>query len=315
MRVGSRCYHADMLDEPARLSDGRNGAFLGALGSLPGSYDGPDGRQPDPYGLIAFGEAAALAEVVSPWIDARVAPAGTQFLLAAGFDFGEVATLRISLEIGGAKPLVVGADAYEPDFNVPPGSLSTYTYLSYLAYATGHADALAEAEHAMRRLLERVVPDVPTDTNPAKTLAWSLWNRVPLLLSGRSGTGLQMLVQQTFARVGKSLTLTAGPHAIGFVAGAFEAKHRLGDDVVGLVVGPQNDETALAREILATRVAQIEHLEPPDDIPLPADPVAAALVRWYHATWIAAYLARLHEQDAAEADVYRAVRETATERA
>ena len=303
-----------MLDEPHRLSEGRNGAFFGALGALPGSYDGPDGRQPEPYGLIAFGEAATLAEIVAPWIDARLTPAGTQFLLAAGFDFGEIATLRISLELGGAKPLVIGSDAYEPDFRVPPGTLSTYTYLSYLAYATGHTEALAEAEDAMGRLLVRVVPDVPTNENPAKTLAWALWNRIPLLLSGRSGTGLQMLVQQAFARVGKSLAITAGPHASGFVAGAFEAKHRLGDDVVGLVVGPQDDETGLVREVLATRVAQIEHLEPPDDIPLPADPVAAALVRWYFATWTTAYLARLHEEDAAEAEVYRAVRETATSR-
>ena len=304
-----------MLDEPMRLADGRNGEFFSDLAMLPRSYDGPDGRQPDPYGLIAFGEAATLGDVTSPWIDARVSPAGTQFLLAAGFDFGEVATLRISLEIGGAKPLVVGSDAYEPDFRVEPGSLSTYTYLSYLAHATGHGDALSAAEHVMQRLVERVAPDVPTNENPAKTHAWALWNRVPLLVSGRAATGLQLLVQQTFARVGKSLTVTSGPHASGFVAGAFEGKHRLGDDVVGLVVGPEDDETALAREVLATRVAQVEHLEPPADLELPADPVAGSLVRWYYATWTAAYLARLHEEDAAEADVYRAVRETASGRA
>ena len=304
-----------MLDEPQRIADGRNGAFFAELAGIPGSYDGPDGRQPEPYGLMAFGEAATLADVAAPWLDGRVAPSGTQFLFAAGFDFGELATLRISLELGGAKPVVVGADAYDPDFLIEPGSLNTYRYLSYLAYATGHQDALAEAEAAMRALTLRVVPDVPTDDNPAKTHAWALWNRVPLLLSGRAANGLQQLVQQTFARVGKSLTVTAGPHSTGFATGAFEGKHRLGDDVVALILGPEDDETALAREILSTRVAQVEWLEPPTDIALPTDPVAAHLVRWYYATWVAAYLARLHEQDAAEAEVYREVRSSATQRA
>ena len=303
-----------MLDEPHRLAEGRNGSFFAALATLPGSYDGPDGDQPGPYGLIAFGEAAALAEVVAPWIDGRVAPTGTQFLLAAGFDFGEVATLRISLELGGTKPIVVGSDAYEPDFGVEPGSLGTYTYLSYLAFATGHSDSLAVAETAMKRIAELVAPDRPTEQNAAKTHAWALWNRVPLLVSGRSSSGLQLLVQETFARVGKSLAIPSGPHATGLVAGAFEGKHRLGDDVVGVVVGPENDETALAREVLSTRVAQTEHLEPPAEVELPADPVAAALVRWYYTTWTAAYLARLHEEDAAEAEVYRAVRDTAASR-
>ena len=304
-----------MLDEPQRLAEGRNGAFFAELAAVPGSYDGPDGRQPEPYGLIAFGEAATLGDVAAPWLDGRVAPSGTQFLFAAGFDFGELATLRISLELGGAKPVVVGADAYDPDFLIEPGSLNTYRYLSYLAYATGHQDALADAETAMRELLLRVVPDVPTHDNPAKTHTWALWNRVPLLLSGRAASGLQQLVQQTFARVGKSLTVTAGPHAAGFATGAFEGRHRLGDDVVALVVGPEDDETALAREILSTRVAQVEWLEPPADIALPGDPVAAHLVRWYYATWVAAYLARLHEHDAAEAEVYREVRASATQRA
>ena len=304
-----------MLDEPQRLADGRNGAFFAELATLPGSYDGPDGRQPEPYGLMAFGEAATLAEVAAPWLDGRIAPNGTQFLFAAGFDFGELATLRISLELGGAKPVVVGADAYDPDFSIEPGALNTYRYLSYLAYATGHLADLAEAETAMQGLLARVVPDVPTHDNPAKTHAWALWNRVPLLVSGRSASGLQQLLQQTFAHVGKSLTVTSGPHATGFASGAFEGRHRLGDDVVALVVGPEDDETALVREILSTRVAQIEWLEPPTDLALPSDPVAAHLVRWYYATWVAAYLARLHEQDAAEAEVYQSVRASATQQA
>lgn len=302
-----------MLDDPNRLAEGRNGAFFASLATLPGSYEGPDGRQPEPYGMIAFGEAVTLAEVVSPWIDGRVVSMGTQFLLAAGFDFGEVSTLRISLELGGSKPLVIGSDAYDPDFRIEPGPLSLYTYLSYLAYATGHEEALAEAEAAMATLVTRVVPDVPTNENPAKTQAWALWNRVPLLVSGRSAAGLQTLVQQTFARVGKSLTVTSGPHSSGFVAGAFEGRHRLGDDIVALVVGPEDDETALVREILSTRIAQTDHLEPPADVTLPADPVAAALVRWNYATWTAAYLARLHDEDADEAQVYRTAHETATQ--
>lgn len=302
-----------MLDDFQALSELDGGGFLARLAALPGSYDGPDGHQPEPYGVAAFGEAAVLPALLSDWIDAPLVADGTQFLLTSGFDFGEVAALRLTAELSGASPIVLGDAAFEPTYRVPGGVLSPYTHLSYLGHATGHGDVLAGAEAALKALVARCGPQVPTDRNPAKTLAWTLWNRVPLLLSTRSRAGLQPLVQQVLARVGKSLAIPTGEHPTGVVAGAFEARHRLGDDVVGLVLGPEDRELALVREVLGTRVAQIESLREHGGAALDGieDRVAEALVLWYLSAWVAAYLALLQRLDPADHDVYQRVRDSA----
>lgn len=302
-----------MLDDFDALSALDTSGFLTQLAALPGSYDGPDGLQPEPYGMLGFGEASVLTGLLAPWIDAPMVARGTQFLLTSGFDFGEVAALRLNAELAGASPIVLGDAAFEPSYRVPAGALSPYTHLSYLAYATGHGDALQAAEARLRELLPRLGPDVPTELNPAKTVAWTLWNRVPLLISSRGRAGIQPLVQQVLARVGKALAIPTGTHPTAVVTGAFEGRHQLGDDIVGLVLGPEDREVALVREVLGTRVAQIENLAAHAGDPFAGleDPVGQALVMWYLSAWVAAYLALLHSFDPGDSGVYRQVRDSA----
>ena len=302
-----------MLDDFDALSALDTSGFLSQLAALPGSYEGPDGLQPEPYGVLGFGEASVLAELLSPWVDAPMVGEGTQFLLTSGFDFGEVAALRLNAELAGARPIVLGDAAFEPSYRVAGGPLSPYTHLSYLAHATGHTDALQRAETRLRELVPSLGPEVPTERNPAKAVAWTLWNRVPLLVSSRSRAGLQPLVQQLLARVGKTLAIPTGNHPSAVVAGAFEGRHQLGDDLVGLVLGPEDREVALVREVLGTRVAQVESLTAHAGEPLAGldDPVAEALVVWYLAAWVAAYLALLHNFDPGDSHVYGKVRDSA----
>lgn len=302
-----------MLDDFDRLRDLDQDGMLAALADLPGSYDGPTGLRRAPYGLLAFGESAALSRVLVSWVDAPVVAKGTQFLLASGFDFGELAPLKLSAELAGAEPIVLGFDAYEPTLRVAPGPLSTYTYLCYLAHATGHAAALAEAEAQLALLRDGLNPQVETAQNPAKALAWALWNRVPLLLAGRADAALPDLLQRVLARVGKSLAVSLAEHPLEVVTGALEGNHQLGDDLVAVILGAEDAEMALAREVLGSRVAQVEQLALPfagvgGEV---ADPGARALVIWYAAMWVAVYLALLHQLSPGDSPVYQAVLQAA----
>ncbi len=301
-----------MLDDIDALKARDTQAFLARLASLPGSYDGPDGLQPEPYGLLGFGEAGDVAALAASWVDGTLVTSGTQFLLAGGFDFGEAGALRISSELAGARPIVLGDDVYQPSYRIPSGTLSPYTYLGYLAHATGHTEAWGAADARLRELAPRLAPEVPTDLNPAKQLAWALWNRVPLLVSDRARSPLQGLLQQVFARVGKTLVIPTGAHATAVVSGAFEGRHQLGDDVVGLIIGREGAEVALVREVLATRVAQVESLTS-DGAALEGlgDGVAEAVVVWYLGLWTASYLALLHSFDPSENPIYQNVRSSA----
>ena len=303
-----------MMDTTDTLSV--NHEFLTALAALPGSYDGPDGLRDEPYGLMAFGEASSLPGVFRSWVDAPLVLSGTQFILSGGFDYGDAAPLKVSTELAGAEVVTLGHGLHEPSLFVGPDSLSFYTYASYLAYATGHGDDLAAANQTMLELAAVMRPEVETARNPAKTLAWSLWNRVPLLVASKPQAGLTGLLQRVFARTGKSLAITVGEHPLETLAGAFESRHSLGDDVVGLVLGDEDDETALAVELLGTRVAQIERLALPfgDVGTAPKDAGAQALVLWYAGQWVAAYLALLHGLEPADTDIYNALRVAAPQK-
>lgn len=302
-----------MLDDVDKLRAADSSGFLAKLSTLPRSYDGPDGLRQEPYGLTGFGEGSSLARALQSWVDASLVVSGTQFLLAGGFDYGEVGTLKLSAELAGAEPVVLGYSAYEPTLHIERGVLSPYHYASYLAYATGHSEALLEAETVMAALSERLGPEVETTQNPAKALAWTLWNRVPLLLAGRVNAALPELLQHVFARVGKSLALTAGEHPLEVLSSALESRHRLGDDVVAVIIGSEDTEMQLAREVLGSRAAQIETLSLPFGGVGEAvsDAGARALVLWYIALWVAAYLAFLHELEPTDSSVYDEVSKAA----
>ncbi|CAN5900062.1 SIS domain-containing protein [soil metagenome] len=298
-----------MMDATDTLSV--NHEFLTDLADLPGSYDGPDGLRTEPYGLLAFGEAASLPSVLRSWVDAPLVLSGTQFILSGGFDYGDAAPLKVGTELAGAEVVTLGHGLHEPSLFVGPDSLSFYTYASYLAYATGHADDLAAANQAMLELAAVLRPEVETARNPAKTLAWNLWNRVPLLVASKTQAGLTDLVQRVLARTGKTLAITTGEHPLETLAGAFESRHGLGDDVVGLILGDEDEETALAVELLDTRVAQTERLALPfGGVGVaPKDAGAHALVLWYASMWTASYLALLHGLEPADTDIYSALRD------
>ena len=116
-------------------------------------------------------------------------------------------------------------------------------------------------------------------------------------------------LQRVFARVGKSLSVSAGEHPLELLAGAFEGRHNLADDVVGVMVGDEDAEMRLAKEVLETRAAQLEHVNLPfGEVGAPlTDPGARALVFWYISLWTAAYLAFLHEQSPEDSQVYGAL--------
>lgn len=297
-----------MATDLDRLPGEALGGLLAQLETLPGSYEGPDGLRTDPYGLTAFGEASGVEGLVRSWIDAPVVVRGTQFVLAGGFEFGDLGPLALHLETSGAEVVTLGRHLHQPTLRVEPGPLAPYTYAAYLAHATGHPEALEAAEAAMRVVRDRSRPGVPVAENPAKALAWALWGRVPLVLAPRRLGGLPALFQRLLGRVGKSLAIALPAHPLEVVAGAFEAHHPYGDDVVALRVGGEDRELELAQEVLATRVAQVEELElgafgasPPED------PAAEALALWYAGAWVAAYLALLAEQPPEDNDVYRAL--------
>ena len=287
--------------------------FLEELAQLPGSYEGPDGERTPPYGVTGFGETAALGGILAPWTDAPLVTSGTQFLLSTGFDFGELGPLAITSEMSGAEVVTLGSGFLDPSLEVAAGPLSLYTFVSYLGHATGNHQAVEEMNLAMRKIAERSQAHLPTELNPAKALAWTLWNRTPLLLASRTNRGVPALVQRTFARVGKALAVTAGEHPLELVTGAFEGNHALGDDLLALVVGADDQETTLAREVLSTRVAQVESLELHAVLGEagPQDPVAQAVSLWYLAVWVASYLAILNGFDPGDSGVYDEVRRAA----
>jgi hypothetical protein len=297
----------DALDE-------NEAAFLASLASLPGSYDGPDGVRQPPYGLVAFGEAAALPLVLRPWIDGSLVAEGTQFLISTGFDFGEIGPLKLVGDVSGAQVVTLGSRLNDPDLEVAPGPFSLYTICSYLGHATGHHQAIQEFDAAARTVAERCGAHSATENNPAKALAWTLWNRVPLLLASRTASSVPALVQRVFARTGKSLAIAVGEHPLEFASGALEGKHAFGDDLLALLIGGNDAELELAREVLSTRVAQVERLDLSELLPAaPADPVATALTLWYLSLWVAAYLAILHGHDPADSGVYLEARTAAEE--
>ncbi len=299
-----------MLDDLKNITSLDSTNLLSRLAQLPHSYDGPDGLRKEPYGLIAYGEASSLPQLFESWLDAHLVVSGTQFIFAGGFDYGEVAPMKLSAELGGAEVVVLGHGVHQPSLAVPPDILSTYTYAGYLAHATGHKEDWLEANQVMADLAKVLMPEVETAQNPAKTLAWTLWNRVPFLLASRRQRGLMALVQRLIGRVAKSLAMTTAEHPLEVLTGAFETRHQLGDDMVAVILGDKDEELTLVEEVLSSRIAQLERIALPfgNVGTAPTDAGAYNLVIWYISLWVASYLALLNKFDPADSSVYQAVR-------
>jgi hypothetical protein len=309
-----------MLDDLGTLHARDPHGFLARLSSLPDAYAGPDGARPGPYGFDATGPAAVLVPLLAPWVDGRLTARGTQFLVDGGFDVeAEFAAQRAAAELAGADVVVLGAIqeaesvGTEPDVALADDALTPYHLVRYLAFATGRSDAGERLAEALRQVAKVADPMLPTAENPAKRLAWALWQRVPLLVTERGAAAAQPLVQQSFARVGKALAVPTGHHGALVAAVAFEGRHALGDDLVALVLGRRLAETDLVEEVLATRVAQVERMAFGADWLPPAteDAVIDGITLWYAATWVAAYGALLADLDPAHEGVYGRVRAVA----
>lgn len=317
-----------MLDDPSTLHARDAGGLLSALARFPTEGDGAGRAHRRPLGFEATGAAAVLVPVIAPWIDGRLVAEGTQVLVDGGFHGDDVAAWRIAAEAAGSDVVVLGAAVpdtgrnapfgvatAEPSLELEDGPMAAFEVVRVLGHAAAHHEGVARLMAAMTEVATACAATVASEANPAKSLAWRLHQRVPLLITPRGGGPLQDWAQQVFARVGKTLAVTSGDHPALVAATAFEARHALGDDLVALVLGAEDDETRLVAEVLETRIAQVERLVLGADRwpgPLGDTVLDAALVS-YSLTWVAAYGALLAELDPGAADVYATVRAAATE--
>jgi hypothetical protein len=314
-----------MLDDPGTLHARDPHGLLEALLRLPHGATVDDRARSRPIGFEATGPTAVLVPFVAPWVDGRLVVGGTQVLVDGGFASDDVALWRLAAEAAGTDVVLLGAHdegaaaavfggaEAGPDVVLNDGPLGAFEVLRLLAHATGQTERLADFDARLAAIATACAATVPTELNPAKALAWRLHQRVPLLVTARAGGALQSWVQQVFARVGKTLAVPTGEHSALVAASAFEARHALGDDLVGLVLGVEDAETRLVTEVLETRTAQVERLTlGADGWPEPThEPVFDGALVAYAATWVAAYGALLGELAPGKEGVYASVRAAA----
>ena len=277
-----------------------------ALENLPGSFAGPVRPLEPPFGVVGFGEGAWPAEFARSWIDAAIVTNGTQFVLAGGLDFGEVEAAALIGEASGSRVFRIGqGERHDPDAPegagvnhvVAAGPLSAYAYLQALAYATNHSSSAEAADAVLRELCERCRTDVPTADNPAKSLAWSLWTRTPLLLATQDHALQVWAWHLHLSRLGKSMSIPLERNALMVVSSGFEARHETGDSLVALLLGGEDESLRLVHEILESRLDEVIPVEA-----LSGEAYAAGLGLWYLGAWVAFYLAMLYGVDPKDAD-------------
>jgi hypothetical protein len=266
------------------------------LRDLVGSGPNPDQAYLPPYGVVGFGEGWWAARLARRWLNHELTPQGTQFVLEGGYDLGEALGAGLYAEAGGAQIVRLGLHEND-EVIVAASALSPYRYLRFLLLATGQPDELARVDQALLAEREHLRPEVFTDRNPAKFLAYNLLERVPLWVVSERYGGLAAALQQTLARIGKILSITPPPSGLEFFVTALEgsfpgdgevAKHQQGNELAAVVIG-DDERTRLAVEILEPRVDTV--------IELPKPPVegllAESLVYWYRVAWASYYLALL----------------------
>ncbi len=297
-----------------------------ALEALPFSYDGATKTLAAPFGVIGFGEGALAAQFSRLLIDdAVVLEAGTQFILAGGFDFGAVEAASLIAEAGGANVFRIGLprkrkidlseeelsymledETDEPSddfFAVANSSLSTYTYTQAIAYLSNQLEAAKAADQTLATLRDQCRSTVDTAQNPAKQLAWRLWTRTAILLPSSGFTLQAWAWQVSLSRLGKSMSIPVAHNALEILASGFEARHESGDALVALILGGEDENLAVAREILETRVDEVI------EVPAPSGQAYAAnLGLWYLSCWVGFYLALLYKIDPADAKPLEALK-------
>lgn len=274
--------------------------LLTQLSHLPGSYQGPDRPVQGPLGLLGLGEAALAAQLCADFVPTALTQSGTQLILsspetqAAADDFAALA------EVSGAAVLRAGVgegrrfDLDTLAYLAPAGVLSTYHLAQYVAHASGHGEDARRAEALLQDLRDRCAPE-REDDNPARELAWSLWGRAPMLLAPVGEGALLHAWQGVLARVGKVLSVPVEHQPLYTLTGAFEAHHERGDGRLALILGEEDREMQLCREILETRIDEVALVAYPGG----ASGYAGSLALWYFGCWVAAYLA---EREGASAE-------------
>lgn len=285
------------LDREETYLVDRRGLAL-ELRDLVGSGPEPEGPYPGPYGVLGYGEGALAAALsgLPDWTET-----GTQFVLEGGYDLGEARALGLLAESGRAQVVRVGLRE-GAEVPIPPSPLAPYRYLRFLLLATGQGEALAEVDRLLLEERRRLLPEVPTEENPAKFLAYTLLERVPLVYSPFQ-RALEWGAQSLFARIGKSLSLTPPPSALEFFLTGLEARHEQGDPLAALLLG-EGEALDLAKEILESRVDIVVELRPPE-----APRLAQALLLWYRLAWTAYYLALLYGADPGDQEVLDRLRQ------
>jgi len=276
--------------------------FLRTLQALPGSRSTAP-AQTGPYGLIGLGEGALAAELLHVFVDRRLTSAGTQFVLASGDWEGTADDYASMAEVSGATALRLGNGTLDKlDGLVERGVFSTYHYAQWVAHATGNAEHAHEADRLMHAVADRCAPH-HEEGNPARDLAWSLWSRTPLLLAPQGEQFLVWAWQLVLARVGKSMSVPVDRDPLYVLTGAFEARHETGDERLALILGEEDQEMALAREILESRVDEVILVPFPDG----SSGYAGSLALWYFGLWVAYYLAERYNQDPNDGKALREV--------
>ncbi|TBH20156.1 SIS domain-containing protein [Thermus thermamylovorans] len=286
----------DLDREETYLAD-RRGLAL-ELRDLVGSGPVPKEAYPSPHAAIGYGEGwfAAALSGLPDWTEE-----GSLFVLEGGYDLGEGAALALLAEGGRARVVRLGfregAEVY-----LPPSPLNPYRYLRFLLLATGREGALKEVDEALLRERRRLGPEVPLEQNPAKFLAYTLLERLPLLYAPFFRP-LEGAAQSLLARIGKSLSLTPPHSALEFFLTGMEARHEQGDPLAAVLLG-EGEAVRLAKEILETRVDAVAEVPPQGESRL-----AQAVALWYRLAWTAYYLALLYGVDPSDPEVLERLRE------
>ena len=286
----------DLDREETYLVD-RTGLAL-ELRDLVGTGPVPGEAYPGPHAALGYGEGqfAALLSGLPDWGEE-----GTLFLLEGGYDLGEAAGMALLAETGRARVVRVG---FRPgvEVHIPPSPLAPYRYLRFLLLATGREEVLRSEDEALLEERRRLGPEVPVEENPAKFLAYTLLERLPLFYSPLFRP-LEGAVQTLFARVAKSLSLTPPPSALEFFLVGLEARHEQGDPLAAVLLGP-GEEAALAKEILESRVDALAEVPATG-----ANRLAQVMALWYRMAWTAYYLALLYGVDPGDHGLLERLRE------
>ncbi len=276
----------DLDSQETYLADRMGLAF--ELRDLVGSGPVPQARYAAPYGVVGFGEGWWAAQLARDWIPAEFTHAGTQFVLEGGYDLGGAAGAGLYAASSGAEIVRLGW-AENTEVELLASALSPYRYLRFLLLATDQRDELSRIDQALLLERDRLRPEVSLDKNPAKFLAYSLLERTPMFVVPERYPGLAAAMQQTLARVGKSLSFTPPPSALEFFVTGLEARHEQGDPIAAVLVG-EDERKKIAQEILESRVDTLIELPEPEAEGM----LAKALAYWYRITWAAYYLALLY---------------------